>query len=345
MSLTKQQLVALGILGILLLGAYAIIRPFLIAILWAAILVYSSWPLYRRLSTLLPTPPILTSLVMTTALILLLLTPAVLIGLSLSQEIASSVEILREFANSDPESIVEKLQRIPWIGNLVASQAESLLTDPKALRTTLVEAAQGWSGALQDMVGGAARNIFKLGITLLTLFFFYHHGNTLVNQIKRVTGHLGGEHLWSYMLPITQAVNAVLYGLILTALAQGLLAGIGYTIVGLPGPALLGAVTGLLALIPFGAPIIWGPAGGVLLYQGDWLAGIGILLWGFLVVGLVDNLIRPVVISASTRIPFLLVFFGVIGGTMAFGLIGLFIGPIILSVLLTVWREWTEANE
>ena len=125
----------------------------------------------------------------------------------------------------------------------------------------------------------------------------------------------------------------------------GLLAGIAYAVAGLPVPALLGAATALLALIPFGAPVVWVPAGLAPLFQGNWLAGGGILLWGMLVVSWVDNLIRPMVISASTRVPFLLVFFGVVGGAMAFGLIGLFIGPVVLSVLLTLWKEWAAPAE
>jgi predicted PurR-regulated permease PerM len=195
------------------------------------------------------------------------------------------------------------------------------------------------------VLGGAARNIVKLGVTLLIVFFFYLNGRRIVEQIRRAADHLGGTNLWAYMEPVTRTVNAVLFGLVLTALAQGLLAGIAYAVAGLPVPALLGAATALLALIPFGAPVVWVPAGLAPLLQGNWLAGGGILLWGMLVVSWVDNLIRPMVISASTRVPFLLVFFGVVGGAMAFGLIGLFIGPVVLSVLLTLWKEWAAPAE
>jgi predicted PurR-regulated permease PerM len=107
---------------------------------------------------------------------------------------------------------------------------------------------------------------------------------------------------------------------------------------------LLGALTGLVALVPFGTPFVWGTAGVWLLLTGATMAGVGLLLWGALVVSSVDNLIRPLVISTATRIPFLLVMFGVLGGLVAFGPVGLFLGPVVLAVLLGVWHEWLEAG-
>jgi predicted PurR-regulated permease PerM len=337
-----QRVVAVGGLAVLLLGTYAVLAPFLVPILWAAILVYATWPLFRRLRGHLPERAITASLIMTTGLILLLFGPLVLISLSLTSEMAAVTETLRDFSTRDHSSLLRLLVNIPLIGTATAERLQNLIHDPEALRQALLGLAQQSSGLLREMAGNAARNLVKLGIALMTVFFLYLHGDTIVTQTRRAADYLGGTRLWGYMAPVTQAVNAVLYGLILTALAQGLLAGLAYAVAGVPMPALLGAATALLALIPFGAPIIWGPAGVFLVLQGDWVGGFGVLLWGLLVVSWIDNLIRPMVISAGTRIPFLLVFFGVVGGAMAFGLIGLFLGPIILSVLLTVWREWTE---
>jgi predicted PurR-regulated permease PerM len=136
--------------------------------------------------------------------------------------------------------------------------------------------------------------------------------------------------------------KAVVWGLVATALAQGALAGLGYWWAGVDAPVLFGAVTALVAMLPFGAPFVWGSIGIWLLVSGNLTAGIGLLVWGALVVSWIDNLIRPLVISSATRIPFLLVLFGVLGGLAAFGLIGLFLGPVILAVLVAVWREWLE---
>ena len=125
-------------------------------------------------------------------------------------------------------------------------------------------------------------------------------------------------------------------------MAQGLLAGIGYWGAGVEGPALLAVITGLVALLPFGTPFVWGSVGIWLLLTDKTIEGVGLLLWGLFAVSWVDNLIRPIMISGATKIPFLLVLFGVLGGLAAFGLIGLFLGPVILAVLVAVWQEWLE---
>ena len=137
-----------------------------------------------------------------------------------------------------------------------------------------------------------------------------------------------------------------MYGLVFAALAQGGMAGIGYWAAGLKAPLLLAVFTTLIALlpIPFGTPLVWASIGLWLLLTGHPLPGIGLLLWGTLVVSWVDNLVRPLVISGVTRIPFLLVIFGVLGGLANFGLIGLFLGPVILAISLAVWREWLEQH-
>lgn len=337
-----QRVVAIGSLGLLLAGAYVVVEPFLVPILWAAILAYATWPLYRHLSGYLPERPVATSLGMTMGLIVLLFGPVILISLNLASEAQAVVQALQSLGRQEATPILDLVARVPLVGKGLAGRIQGLIESPEALRATLIELAQQSSGFLQGLAGDAARNLVKVGITLLTVFFLYLHGDAIVAQTRRAADHLGGTHLWGYMAPAARAVNAVLYGLILTALAQGLLAGLAYAVAGLPMPALLGAATAILALLPFGAPLIWVPAGVILVLQGHWGAGIGVLLWGMLVVSWIDNLLRPMVISVGTRIPFLMVFFGVIGGAMAFGLIGLFLGPIILSVLLTVWREWTE---
>ena len=135
-----------------------------------------------------------------------------------------------------------------------------------------------------------------------------------------------------------------MYALILGAIAQGVVAGIGYWIFGVKAPVLLGAVTVLIALIPFGAPLVWGSLSVWMMVTGNVWAGIGLLLWGVLLVSWMDNIVRPLVISNATRMPFLLVVFGVLGGVLAFGLVGLFIGPVLLAVSLAIWREWLEEH-
>jgi len=154
-----------------------------------------------------------------------------------------------------------------------------------------------------------------------------------------------GARVDGYLEAVGSTTRAVVYGLLLAALVQGAMAGLGYWVAGVAAPVFWGATTALVALIPFGAPLIWGSIGIWLLARGDTAAGVGLLLWGALAVSWIDNLVRPLVISGVARIPFLLVLFGVLGGLAAFGLIGLFVGPVILAILLALWREWASAAE
>jgi predicted PurR-regulated permease PerM len=138
-----------------------------------------------------------------------------------------------------------------------------------------------------------------------------------------------------------ETVRAVMYGTLSTALTQALLLTLGAWTVGLGSPALFGAVTGLLALTPIGPPLVYVPAAAWLLLQGRVLSGLLLLGWGIFVVSMVDNVIKSWFLRGAARIPFLLGFFGVLGGLVAFGPIGLFVGPVAIALLLTLWRDWT----
>ncbi len=195
------------------------------------------------------------------------------------------------------------------------------------------------------MLGDVGRNAAKMGFALITLFFLFRDGEHLLKQIHQVLFRFLGARIDNYLTAVGGMTKAVVWGLIITALAQGLVAGLGYWWTGIPAPMLFGAVTALIALIPFGAPFVWVTISLVLLAEGHYFNGIILILWGSLAVSSVDNLVRPMVISNATRIPFLLVMFGVLGGLAAFGLIGLFLGPVILAVLIAVWQEWLEESE
>ncbi|MGA3158440.1 MAG: AI-2E family transporter, partial [Steroidobacteraceae bacterium] len=137
-----------------------------------------------------------------------------------------------------------------------------------------------------------------------------------------------------------QTVKAVLISLVLSALVQGVLGGVAYWIAGVRTPVMAAAVTAMAALIPFGAMVVWTAIVIWLVAVGKTFAATMLSLWCLLVLSWLDYLVRSIFISNATRAPFLIVLFGVLGGLAAFGLVGLFIGPAILGVLLAVWREW-----
>ena len=149
-----------------------------------------------------------------------------------------------------------------------------------------------------------------------------------------------GPRIHHYMDTISETTRAVVYGVGLTAIAQAILAGLSYVVAGVPNPMVLTIATFLLALIPFGTPVAYGSVALWLFSQGQTVEAIGVFAWGVCIVSTSDNVIRPLVISGATQIPFLLIMFGVLGGVASFGLVGLFIGPVILAVILAIWREW-----
>jgi predicted PurR-regulated permease PerM len=236
------------------------------------------------------------------------------------------------------------LLQIPWLGEQLQAIFDRFSGDRDAVRAEILQWIDPWIGKIGMLAGGVGHFVANMGFALLTVFFFYRDGARLAEQARQILRRFLGYRSHGYVKAVGDTTKAVVYGIVLTALVQGALAGLGYWVAGLQAPVLLGALTGLIALIPFGTPFVWGSAGVWLLLTGHTMAGVGLLLWGALVVSSVDNLIRPLVISSATRIPFLLVMFGVLGGLVAFGPVGLFLGPVVLAVLLGVWHEWLEAG-
>jgi predicted PurR-regulated permease PerM len=191
------------------------------------------------------------------------------------------------------------------------------------------------------MRGDIGRNIAKLLMAMVTLFFFYRDGDSVIQQAEFVVRRFMGDRVKPYINTAGKMTRAVLYGLLITALAQGLMAGVGYRMTGIQGPVLLGVLTGVLSVVPaIGTAIVWVPLSAWLLMTGPVWKGILLLVWGFVLVHPIDNVLRPFLISNVTRVPFLLVMFGAIGGLAAFGLVGVFVGPALLGVAMAIWREW-----
>jgi predicted PurR-regulated permease PerM len=338
---TRGILLALFMVG-LLLFSYLILRWFIAPVVWALILAYVSWPLYERLRENLHGNAIGSALLMTALLTTAFVLPMLWLVALVQTEVVIAYEAVSAYLETGMPGLPELLGKVPWIGQRLQQWFDSIVGDPTQLREEALRWTQGGLGKATDLLGGVGRNAAKLGFALLTVVFIYRDGEKLLDQVRRLLLRYLGRRTEGYLRAMGATTKAVLYGLILTALAQGALAGLGYWVAGIHAPALFGALTALVALIPFGTPFVWGSLGIWLLVSGETLAGIGLLLWGALVVSWVDNLIRPLVISSASQIPFLLVMFGVLGGIGTFGLVGMFVGPVIMAVLMAVWREWLE---
>lgn len=345
LSATTRTVLLWFLLGGLIILSYMTLRWFLVPVVWALILAYVTWPIYARLRHGMRGGPTASALLMTLLLTAAFVLPLLwLVGL-LQGEFILAYQAVSIYINEGPQRLPAAILNVPWLGERLQQVIDSIAGDPAMVRTEALRLAQNWFGELADLVGGVGRNAAKMGFAVLTVLFVYRDGDNLLRQVRRVMQRFVGIRAHAYLAAIGGTTKAVLYGLVLTALAQGTLAGLGYWAAGIHAPVLLGAFTALVALIPFGTPFVWGALGIWLLVTGKTVEGIGLLLWGALVVSWVDNLIRPLVISSASQIPFLLVIFGVLGGLAAFGLVGMFVGPVIIAVLMAVWREWLDEQD
>lgn len=334
-----RRTVSGGMLGGLLWVGFLVMRPFVVAIAWAAILTCVLWPLHARLLLRLRGHRSWAAFAMTVVLTLVLGVALLWLGLLLRGEGVSAV---REAAVlQGGVRLPARIVSIPWLGPWLQEWLVELGGDRAAWGRQLSEWVGRWGGNAIRIVGDLGLNSLRLGIALLTTFFLFRDGDRLLEEFRGVLRGLLGDRVQAYFAVVGDTTRAVVYGLVLAAFAQGLLAGLGYWMAGVNAPAFWGAATALVALIPFGAPLVWVSIGVWLLLRGEVGAGIGLLLWGALAISWIDNLVRPLIISNVAKIPFLIVLCGVLGGLAAFGLIGLFVGPVILAVLLELWREWT----
>ncbi|CDY77608.1 Putative membrane protein [Caballeronia glathei] len=337
---SARRIVLLLLLAGLAALGYAVLHLFLVPVAWAVIVAYVTWPTYRRLRAMLRGSAVASALLMTVLLTGAFVVPMLSLIVPMTRELTGLYQGVANYLANSHHQLPEFVAKIPWVGTWLQDLLNQMASDPASVRVQVADWAEQWKSEVGQFVGGVGRNATKLGFALVTLFFIYRDGEMMLNQLRAALWPFLGDRLDIYLLAIGGMTRSVVYGLVLTALAQGALAGLGYWAAGVDAPLLLAAVTALVALIPFGTPFVWGSVGAWLLVMGNTVAGVGLLLWGTLVVSWVDNLIRPLVISSAARIPFLLVMFGVLGGLAAFGLIGLFLGPVIVAVLMALWREW-----
>ena len=339
----RRLLVAALILGIVLL-TFSVLQPFIVPLIWGGILAYVSWPLQQRIVRAVRGRNGLASLLTTLLVTLAIIVPLVWLILMVRVEAVSAYAKVQAFLASKP-SLPPALRDLPWIGDWAQNMLAQLSADPTAIREQLVLTLEQSSVEMSKLIGGVGRNVAKLFFAVLSMFFLLRDGPRLVREARAILEGILGPRVHDYLDAIGATTQAVVYALILGAIAQGTVAGIGYFFAGVEAPVLMGAITVLIALVPFGAPLVWGSLALWMLVNGHVGHGIFLMIWGLLIVSWVDNLVRPMVISNATRMPFLLVVFGVLGGVLAFGLVGLFIGPVLLAVSLAIWREWLEEHQ
>ena len=329
--------------ALVLLGLW-ILHRFLPALAWATVLAIALWPLYWRLArtSALRGHRILTPLLATVVVGLVLIVPLVYTAVEVARESGSLIHYIGE-ARRTGLAMPPWLPRVPAIGHGVAEWWQANLSDPQTMEEFLGRIYKRIPAESASQLGGEiVHRLIILGFTLLTLFFLFRDGvalsSYLLNLSHRVLGP-SGERVARHMIA---AVHGTVTGLVLVGLAEGVLLGFAYALAGLPHPVSIAALTGVLAVIPFGAPVAFCAAGLYLAATGSTLAAAAVVGFGFLVVFVADHFVRPFLIGGAARLPFLWVLLGIIGGLETFGLLGLFLGPVVMAALISLWREWTQ---
>lgn len=376
---TELLLGSLALLA-LLVGCFFVLRPFLTALMWAIVLSYALYPLQKRFTAWLHGRRTLAACLVTLSLTLVLAGPVVLIGFSLAEDARSFGEAGRRLVVQAPETPPAWVSGMPFLGEELESYWSTLAegrrswleqldrsvegrveTPPRldgvpgpwltpapgagpepprlvALLGRSIAGARDWLIAAGLAVG---QGVLQVLISGFLTFFFLRDADVLALRLRVVVERLAGSR-GRYLIEVAgDTVNSVVYGILGTALIQALLGGVGFAIAGVPGAVLLGLLTFFVAVIPFGPPLVWVPASLWLFAQGKPGWGIFMLIWGAVCISSVDNVLRPYLISQGSKMPFALIFCGVIGGALAFGLVGVFLGPTLLAVAYRLIDEWS----
>jgi predicted PurR-regulated permease PerM len=343
-ELTRTVLAVL-LIAILIGASFWVLRPFLLSVVWASMIVVATWPLMLRVQAAVRRRAVAV-FVMTGAMLLVFVVPLVLAIQALVDNMETITAWLRELPNATIPLPPEWVAKIPLFGTKLAATwtaiAAAGISELLARLDPFLHEAARW-------LPGAFGSVGLLGIefllTVLIAGIMFAQGESARNAMIRFGRRLAGDRGGEVVLLAGQAIRAVALGVVVTALVQTILAGIGLAVAGIPFAALLTAVILILCIAQIGPLIVLIPAVIWLFWHGATGWGVALLVWSA-VVGMLDNVLRPMLIRKGADLPLLLIFAGVIGGLLAFGIIGLFVGPVVLAVTYTLLNEWmAEAGE
>jgi len=339
-----EQYARVAAVALLVLGCVLVVQPFIGAILFAGVLVMSTWPAYTWLVNRWRGRRTLAALAIVLGLVVLLCLPVALAAQSLVVHSASVVEAVRGFLERrEAMQLPSWLTGLPVAGPWLNDYWQLLLESREELVALAKRLADPMKTMLVAIGAGVGNGLIQVLIAIFVAFFFYRDGERvrgmLYEGIVRIAGAEQGERI----ITIAQnSVRGVVYGLLGTALAQGIVAFIGFVIAGVPGAVLLGAFTFLLSLVPMGPVLVWGSAAAWLYFTGSPGWAVFMLIYGIAVISSVDNFVKPILMSRAGGLSMLLVVLGVFGGAVAFGFIGLFVGPALLAIGWSSLRAWVE---
>lgn len=332
------------VLLLVIAGIY-FFHGFLIPVLAALVIALASWPLYRHLVVACRGKTALSASIALCLVMLGVVIPLVLFLTYTVEEIRILVLWLQE-ANQRGMSAPEWLPNVPVYGKKLTEEWNRNLSEPYALGEVIqvlsgqnIKSISRWV-----FVAGSGTLGFVLNVVfiLITLFFIYKDGAALVAQLDRIGERLLPNRWQRFSRVVPATVSSTVTGMTLIAIGEGIILGFAYMIAGVPSAFMLGVLTGVMAMVPGGAPTAFTLVSLYLVAAGRPVAGAALFAWGAIELFIVDKTLRPKLVGGPIRLPFLPTFFGLIGGVKTMGLVGLFVGPVLMALLVAVWREWTR---
>jgi predicted PurR-regulated permease PerM len=341
----SSQLARIVLVALLAAGCFLVLRPFTAAILFAAVLCVFTWPFYRRLWAALGHRDSPAALSMTLLLLVAVILPMTYLTAHLADAAAMAFEQARPLLEHPQPSAPAWLQQLPLIGGPVNDFWQRIAGNHDELMKSLSHFYAPMRNFGLKTVQMLGEGVLQLLLVVFVAFFFYRDGERLAEALIAMAHKLGAELGEEMLILSASTVKAVMLGIFGTAIAQAAVALLGFLIAGAPAPALLAAATFFLSMIPVGPPLIWGGAALWLFNQGEPGWAIFLALYGLLAISSVDNLVKPMLISHSANLPLLLIALGVLGGVITFGFIGIFLGPVLLALGLTLTKRWIAFHE
>nr|WP_321983120.1 AI-2E family transporter [uncultured Lichenicoccus sp.] len=344
---TRSQQVARGVLVLILvlLGLFTL-HDFLISLAWAAVFAIAIWPMFRRAKHRWPPGRhnLLLPLLFTSAVALIFVVPLLLIGLEAARE-AQGVLVWMDNARQNGVPVPPAVAHLPFASQAATAWWQQHLTDPGDANTLFKQLRPARSVEMSRQLGSQVVHRMTLfAFTIITLFFLFREGEDVTAQMLTASRRAFGERGERIGRQVVASVHGTVDGLVLVGLGEGVILGGAYAIAGAPHPTLFGVLTAVAAMIPFCAVLAVALATLLVVANGSAAFGIALFIFGMVVIFISDHFVRPVLIGGATKLPFLWVLLGILGGVESWGLLGLFLGPAIMAVLILLWREWTSAG-
>jgi predicted PurR-regulated permease PerM len=337
-----EQIAAVIAVLLLIGGCLVILAPFFAALLWAAIISFCTWNIYLRLVQLMRGQRGIAAFIMMLCAFFCVGGPFAYAIIGLADHAALLKELANRLAEKGALPLPDWIANLPLVGEYLRTfWTELMKGNPQVAEFARIKLGEPIGQWTLTLVAAAGVGLMQLILSIFLTFFFYLSGNVAVNWLSAAIRRLAGERGPHLLQLAGSTIRGVVYGILGTALVQAVLAGFGYWIAGVPAAGIWGFATFFLSVVPLGPALIWVPAAIWLYVQGSTAWCVFMLLWGALVVSSADNVIKPLIISRGGEMPFIIVLLGVLGGALAFGFLGLFIGPTLLAVGYSMLRDWT----